>query len=109
MMVKDDLSEKFDDAAAYKRYVENKKLDEEVVTLREWYETTEHHTDEINNYMIDFKNLGRLGKELHNRGVPRVTERYGDNIRMHVEATYKRHILNYAAPLCAVSCLYYKK
>lgn len=109
-MLKDDaINKASNDVASYKQYVEEKKVAEEVVTLREWYETTEHHTDEMEKYMVGFKNLGRLGKELHNRGVPRVTERYGDNIRTHVEATYKRHVLNYAAPLCAVSCLYYKK
>ena len=40
--------------------------------------------------MKHFKQLGRLGKELHNRGVKRITERLGDDVRTLVEATYRR-------------------
>ncbi|CDT41813.1 hypothetical protein [Vibrio coralliirubri] len=77
----------------------------EVVTLREWYDTTSEHTPEIIQYMEQFKQLGRLGKELHNRNVPRVTERFGDGIRTLVEATYSREILNFSAPICAILCV----
>ena len=98
-----------DDVVAYKAYVESVKRSEEVVTLREWYDSTPQKSAEIEQYMLEFKNLGRLGKELHNRNVPRVTERYGDNIRTHVEATYKRGVLDYAAPLCSIACLVNKK
>lgn len=59
--------------------------------------------------MENYKQLGRLGKELHNRNIPRVTERFGDGIRTLVEATYIRGILDYLAPLCALACIYSKK
>ncbi|WP_172590097.1 hypothetical protein [Shewanella xiamenensis] len=88
----------------YKAMVEKAKRDAEVVTLREWYDTTENHSDEIKAYMDKYKQLGRLGKELHKRNVPRVTERYGDGIRTLVEATYIRDVLNFAAPICAALC-----
>lgn len=84
--------------------VELAKRNAEVVTLREWYETTDDHSLEIKIYMKKYKQLGRLGKELHNRGVPRVNERFGDGIRTLVEATYTRATLDYAAPLCALAC-----
>ncbi|WNJ95913.1 hypothetical protein RND59_01995 [Vibrio ruber] len=74
----------------------------EVVTLREWYDTTPNHVEEIVAYMDKYKQLGRLGKELHKRGVPRVTERFGDDVRTLVEATYERGVLDYSAPLCAI-------
>jgi len=86
----------------YKAMVEKAKRDAEVVTLREWYDTTENHSDEIKAYMDNYKQLGRLGKELHKRNVPRVTERFGDGIRTLVEATYCRSILDFSAPLCAL-------
>ncbi|TRX57502.1 hypothetical protein FNN08_03970 [Thalassomonas sp. M1454] len=89
--------------------VEKAKNDAEVVTLREWYDSTKSHHQEIIDYMNSFKQLGRLGKELHNRGVNRVTERVGDNIRTHVEATYSRGLLDIVAPLCALACMTYKK
>jgi hypothetical protein len=89
----------------YKAMVEKAKRDAEVVTLRVWYDTTENHSDEIKAYMDKYKQLGRLGKELHKRNVPRVTERYGDSVRTLVEATYCRIILDFSAPLCALSCL----
>lgn len=89
----------------YKAMVEKAKRDAEVVTLREWYDTTLNHSEEIKAYMEEYKQLGRLGKELHRRNVPRVTERFGDGIRTLVEATYVRHALDYAAPLCAIACV----
>jgi hypothetical protein len=46
-----------------------------------------------------------LGKELHKRGVKRVTERFGDHVRTLVEATYQRGLLNTVAPLCALACV----
>ncbi|MEZ9590747.1 hypothetical protein AB4304_00975 [Vibrio breoganii] len=81
----------------------------EVVTLRQWYDSTEYVGPEMSSYMEEFKQLGRLGKELHNRGVPRVTERFGDRKRTLIEATYVRGILDFAAPLCALACIYNKK
>lgn len=89
--------------------VRAKKREAEVVTLREWYDTTPNHCGEIANYMATFNQLGRLGKELHKRNVPRVTERFGDEVRTLVEATYLRRDLDYAAPLCALSCVFYRK
>ncbi|MBC7007667.1 hypothetical protein BIZ38_04270 [Pseudoalteromonas sp. BZK2] len=88
--------------------VERAKRDAEVVTLREWYDTTPAHKQEVIDYMTTYKQLGPLGKELHKRGVNRVTERFGDNVRTLVEATYKRGLLDAVAPLCAISCLYNK-
>lgn len=93
-----------EDVVSYKAYVESMKKSEEVVTLREWYDTTPEKRLDLEKYMLEFKNLGRLGKELHNRNIPRVTERFGNSIRTHVEATYKRGVLDYAAPLCAIAC-----
>ncbi|MGF1768619.1 hypothetical protein L4D06_14720 [Enterovibrio makurazakiensis] len=81
------------------------KRNAEVVTLREWYDTTPLHTPEVIEYMEKYKQLGRLGKELHNRNVPRVTERFGDGIRTLVEATYTRGTLGFSAPLCAFTCV----
>jgi len=93
-----------EDVTVYKAYVESMKKSEEVVSLREWYDTTPQKSAEIEQYMLEFKSLSRLGKELHNRNVPRVTERFADNTRTHVEATYKRGVLDYAAALCAIVC-----
>lgn len=95
-----------EEVVAYTAYVETVKRSEEIVTLREWYDSSPEKRLELEEYMLEFKNLGRLGKELHNRNVPRVTERFGDTIRTHIEATYKRGLLDYAAPLCAMACLY---
>lgn len=89
--------------------VQVEKRKAEVVTLREWYDTTPNHCEEITSYIAIFKQLGRLGKELHKRNVPRVTERFGDEIRTLVEATYLRRDLDYAAPLCALACVFYRK
>ena len=103
------LSRKSPEVIAYIQMVEKAKRDAEGVTLREWYDSIENHQQEIVEYMISFKQLGRLGKELHKRGVERVTERFGDNVRTLVEATYQRSHLDLVAPLCALACVINKK
>lgn len=99
------LSRKSPEVSAYIRIVEKAKRDAEVVTLREWYDSTPNHNQEIIDYMAAYKQLGPLGKELHKRGVNRVTERLGDNVRTLVEATYQRGLLDIVAPLSALACL----
>lgn len=89
--------------------VELAKRNAEVVTLREWYDSNSNHLPEIIAYMTEFKQLGRLGKEIHIRNATRVTERYGDEIGTLVEATYQRGYLDIIAPLCALACLAKKK
>lgn len=79
----------------------------EIVTLREWYDSTVHGY-ELEEYFKYFSNLGRLGKELHKRGVKRVTELYEANNGVFVEATFVRGDLNLLAPLCALACIYKK-
>lgn len=103
------LSRKSPEVKAYIAQVEKAKQDAEVVTLREWYDSTPIHSQEMVDYMTEFKQLGRLGKELHNRGVTRVTERFGDSVRTLVEATYQRGLLDVVAPLCALACVVNKK
>jgi hypothetical protein len=103
------LSRKSPEVVAYIQMVEKAKLDAEVVTLREWYDTTTNHSQEIFDYMEVYKQLGPLGKELHKRGIKRVTERFGDNVRTLVEATYQRGLLDTVAPLCALACAINKK
>ena len=103
------LSRKSTEVISYIKMVEKAKLDAEVVTLREWYDSTSNHQSEIVDYMSAYKQLGRLGKELHNRGVVRVTERFGDNVRTLVEATYQRGLLDTVAPLCALACIIKKE
>ncbi|MBJ2138206.1 hypothetical protein JEU11_17220 [Paraglaciecola chathamensis] len=103
------ISRKSPEVVAYIEMVVKAKQDAEVVTLREWYDSTANHQQEIIEYMASFKQLGRLGKELHNRGITRVTERYGDNVRTLVEATYQRGMLDMVAPLCALVCISNKK
>ena len=98
------LSRKSPEVIAYIQMVEKAKRDAEVVTLREWYDTTSDHQQEIIDYMATYKQLGPLGKELHKRGIKRVTERFGDNVRTLVEATYQRGVLNAVAPLGALAC-----
>jgi putative IMPACT (imprinted ancient) family translation regulator len=98
------LSRKSPEVLEYRKMVEKAKRDAEVVTLREWYDSTRNHQQEIIDYMEAYKQLGPLGKELHKRGVKRITERFGDNVRTLVEATYQRGVLNMAAPLCAFVC-----
>lgn len=98
------LSRKSPEVVAYIQMVEKAKRDAEVLTLREWYDSTPNHKQEIIDYMEAYKQLGPLGKELHKRGVKRVTERFGDNVRTLVEATYQRGLLDTVAPLCALAC-----
>jgi len=98
------LGRKSPEVLAYIEFVEQAKRDAEVLTLREWYETTNKHHEETIEYMRNFKQLGRLGKELHLRGIERVTERFGDNVRTLVEATYSRGVLDKLVPLCAMAC-----
>jgi putative IMPACT (imprinted ancient) family translation regulator len=99
------LSRKSLEVIAYMQMVEKAKRDAEVLTLREWYDSTANHQQEIIDYMTAYKQLGRLGKELHKRGVERVTERFGDNVRTLVEATYQRRHLDLVAPLCVLACV----
>jgi uncharacterized Fe-S cluster-containing radical SAM superfamily enzyme len=103
------LSRKSHEVVAYIQMVEKAKLDAEVVTLREWYDSTSNHQLYVIEYMEAYKQLGRLGKELHKRGVVRVTERFGNNVRTLVEATYQRGLLDTVAPLCALACIKNKK
>lgn len=103
------LSRKSPEVLAKLKEVEISKRNAEVVTLREWYDSTPIHSQEIILYIEEYKQLGRLGKELHIRGIPRVTERFGDGIRTLVEATYKRGELDYVAPLCALALIKNKK
>lgn len=103
------LSRKSPEVIAYIQLVEKAKRDAEVVTLREWYDSTPNHKQEIIDYMEAYKQLGPLGKELHKRGVKRVTERFSDNVRTLVEATYQRGLLDTVAPLCALACVLNKK
>lgn len=97
------------ESVAFIESVEKAKRNAEVITLREWFDSTEKHSQEIFDYIEMYKQLGRLGKELHNRGVPRVTERYGDSVQVLVEATYSRGLLDIVAPLCALACVIKKK
>ncbi|MUH72713.1 hypothetical protein [Psychrosphaera haliotis] len=99
------LSRKSTEVVAYIQQVEKAKRDAEVLTLREWFDTTPKHQQEVIDYMEKYKQLGRLGKELHNRGVARVTERFGDDVRTLVEATYQRGLLDIVAPLAALACV----
>jgi len=103
------LSRKSPEVIAYIQMVEKAKLDAEVVTLREWYDTTPDHQQEIIDYIAAYKQLGPLGKELHKRGIKRVTERFGDTVRTLVEATYQRGLLDAIGPLCAMACVINKK
>ncbi len=94
-----------EEVLARKREIAEAKRAAEIVTLREWFDTTPEHSPEIKEYIKHFTQLGRLGKELHNRGVKRVTERFGDDVRTLVEATYRRDDLDIIAPLCALACI----
>ncbi|MFH3692470.1 hypothetical protein WAH72_07610 [Acinetobacter baumannii] len=79
----------------------------EIVTLREWYDSTVHGY-ELEEYFKYFSNLGRLGKELHKRRVKRVTELYEADNGLFVEATFVRRDLDLLGPLCALACVYKK-
>lgn len=79
----------------------------EIVTLREWYDSSKHGY-ELEEYFKYFANLGRLGKELHKRGVKRVTELYESDNGVFVEATFIRKDLDLLGPLCALACVFNK-
>lgn len=88
-----------------KQQISAAKKAAEIVTLREWYDSTQH-SYELEEYFKHFSNLGRLGKELHKRGVKRVTELYEADSGVFIEATFVRRDLNLLAPLCALACIY---
>lgn len=79
----------------------------EIVNLREWYDSTQHGY-ELEEYFKHYSNLGRLGKELHKRGVKRVTELYESDKGVFVEATFIRSDLDLVGPLCAIVCVFEK-
>ncbi|MEQ1312090.1 hypothetical protein [Acinetobacter sp. XH1639] len=88
-----------------KQQISAAKKAAEIVTLREWYDSTMHGY-ELEEYFKYFSNLGRLGKELHKRGVKRVTELYEADNGVFVEATFVRSHLDLLGPLCALACVY---
>lgn len=51
-----------------KQQISAAKKAAEILTLREWYDSTQH-IYELEEYFKHYSNLGRLGKELHKRGV----------------------------------------
>ena len=77
-----------------KQQISAAKKAAEIVTLREWYDSTQH-AYELEEYFKKFANLGRLGKELHKRGAQRVTELYEAENGVFVEATFRRGDLDY--------------
>ncbi|MCG5961078.1 hypothetical protein G3R47_00850 [Acinetobacter baumannii] len=79
----------------------------EIVTLREWYDSTKHGY-ELEEYFKHFANLGRLGKELHKRGVKRITELYESDNGIFIEATFVRRDLDLLGLLCALACVFNK-
>ena len=79
----------------------------EIVTLREWYDSTQH-SYELDEYFKYYANLGRLGKELHKRGVKRVTELYESDKGVFIEATFVRLDLDLLGSLCALACIFKK-
>ena len=76
----------------------------EIVTLREWYDSSKHGY-ELEEYFKHYSNLGRLGKELHKRGVKRVTELYESDKGIFIEANFVRSDLDLLGPLCALACI----
>lgn len=90
-----------------KQQISAAKKAAEIVTLREWYDSTAHGY-ELEEYFKYFSNLGRLGKELHKRGVKRVTELCEAENGVFVEATFVRNDLDVLGPLCAVACIFAK-
>lgn len=90
-----------------KQQISAAKKAAEIVTLREWYDST-MHSYELEEYFKYFANLGRLGKELHKRGVKRVTELYEASNGVFVEATFIRVDLDLLGPLCALACVFKK-
>jgi|GEM_PF-1528512 len=95
------------EAQLRKQQISAAKRAAEILTLREWYDSTKHGY-ELQEYFKHFSNLGRLGKELHKRGVKRVTELYDADNSVFVEATFIRSDLDLIAPLCALACMYEK-
>ena len=91
----------------FKQQISAAKKAAEIVTLREWYDSTMHGY-ELEEYFKHYSNLGRLGKELHKRGVKRVTELYESDNGIFVEATFIRSELEIVGPLCALACVYNK-
>lgn len=93
-----------------KQQISAAKKAAEIVTLREWYDSTAHGY-ELEEYFKYFSNLGRLGKELHKRGLKRVTELYKADNGVFIEATFVRSDLDLLGPLCALVCIFdkYKK
>lgn len=90
-----------------KQQISAAKQAAEIVTLREWYDSTKHGY-ELEEYFKHFSNLGRLGKELHKRGIKRVTELYEADNGVFVEATFTRSDLDLLGPLCALVCVFDK-
>ena len=90
-----------------KQQISAAKKAAEILTLREWYDSTQH-IYELEEYFKHYSNLGRLGKELHKRGVKRVTELYEAKNGVFVEATFVRADLNLLGPLCALACIFDK-
>ncbi len=90
-----------------KQQISAAKKAAEIVTLREWYDST-NHGYELEEYFKHYSNLGRLGKELHKRGVKRVTELYEADNGVFVEATFVRSALDLLGPLCALACVFDK-
>ncbi|KXZ62327.1 hypothetical protein [Acinetobacter venetianus] len=91
-----------------KQQISAAKKAAEIVTLREWYDSTAHGY-ELEEYFKYFSNLGRLGKELHKRGVKRVTELYQEpNRGPFIEATFVRSDLDLLGSLCALACVFEK-
>ncbi|MBK0063448.1 MULTISPECIES: hypothetical protein [unclassified Acinetobacter] len=90
-----------------KQQISAAKKAAEIVTLREWYDSTVHGY-ELEEYFKYFSNLGRLGKELHKRGVKRVTELHEADNGIFVEATFIRSDLDLVGSLCALACIFEK-
>ncbi|OUY08062.1 hypothetical protein [Acinetobacter populi] len=99
---------KLSEAQLRKQQISTAKKAAEIVTLREWYDSTVHGY-ELEEYFKYFSNLGRLGKELHKRGVKRVTELYEADNGLFVEATFVRSDLDLLGPLCALACVSSKR
>jgi len=95
------------EAQLRKQQISTAKKAAEIVTLREWYDSTMHQY-ELKEYFKYFSNLGRLGRELHKRRVKRVTELYEADNGVFVEATFIRSDLDLLAPLCALVCVFDK-
>lgn len=90
-----------------KQQISSAKKAAEIVTLRQWYDSTTHGY-ELEEYFKHYSNLGRLGKELHKRRVKRVTELYEAENGVFVEATFVRKDLDVLGPLCAIACVFAK-